>query len=105
MKSTYVIKIGLSKQFCSEKLLQIVKFTFQLLDLVGESDKELEKYSPLSIEHFSLTLFFLKFNFQISSISHFFAKAKFFFISTIYCRSVKFLKCNEYRIKTNIELP
>ena len=46
VKSTYVIKIVLSKQFCSEKLLQIGKFTFQLLDLVEESDKELEKYSP-----------------------------------------------------------
>ena len=45
VKSTCVIKIGSSKQFCSEKLLQIGKFTFQLLDLVGESDKELEKYS------------------------------------------------------------
>ena len=51
-----------------------------------------------SIEHFGLTPFV---EIQFSNFQHFefFAKAKFFSISRIYCKSVKFLNSNEYRTK------
>ena len=42
---------------------------------------------------------------MVFSISVFLQKGKFFFISRIYCRSVKFLKSNGYQIKTNTYPP
>ena len=70
-----LLKAGLPRQICYDKLLQI-------------------RYSSM-----------LKFNFQIFSIFFFFSKAKFFFISRIYCKSVKFLNSNWYRIKASIDRP
>ena len=46
VKSTQIIKNRLYRQFCSEKLLQIGKNTFQEIGFVAKSGRELEKHNP-----------------------------------------------------------
>ena len=103
VKSSYVIKAGLSRQFCSEKLLQICRNIFQLQDFVGEIGKDWRS-RVLSIEQFSPNLLCLL-NIKILGFRGFFPKQSSFLLQEFKCRSMKFLNSNGYRIQRNTEQP
>ena len=92
-----LLKTGLSRQLCSEKLLQIDKNIF------NNNNTLLEKVA----KNWRSIVWFLFIAIYSSSFEYFglFAKAKFFFVSRIYCRSAQLLNRNGYQIKTNMDQP
>ena len=67
-----LLKTGLSRQFCSGKLLQIGKNTLQGLGFVGESGKKLEKYSRFIYWNiYLLTSFYGNLSFEFLALCFF----------------------------------
>ena len=99
IKSTYVIKNRFYQgNFFLRSYCRYIKIRSDGKILLEKLAKNGRCKFALSIAHLRLTSW-LKFSFQIFSILVFFKKAKYFFISNVYSRSMKFPNCSGYRTR------